>query len=71
MKPWRLASVGCGSEAGCRFEANLVFSEPAFLSDGSALRDLLDVAIHRLPAKYRVPVLRWRLRRPRLPYRLR
>jgi hypothetical protein len=38
---------------------------------GSALRDLLDVAIHRLPAKYRVPVLRWRLRRPRLPYRLR
>jgi RNA polymerase sigma factor (sigma-70 family) len=31
--------------------------EPAFRSDGSALREVLDEAIHRLPAKYRAAIV--------------
>jgi RNA polymerase sigma factor (sigma-70 family) len=37
--------------------SNLASSEPAFQSDGSALRDVLDEAIHRLPAKYRAAIV--------------
>jgi RNA polymerase sigma factor (sigma-70 family) len=37
--------------------SNLVSAEPVFPNDGSTLRDVLDEAIHRLPAKYRAPVI--------------
>jgi RNA polymerase sigma factor (sigma-70 family) len=37
--------------------SNLVSPETAFPKDGLALRDVLDEAIDRLPAKYRAPVI--------------
>jgi RNA polymerase sigma factor (sigma-70 family) len=36
---------------------SLAHSEPSFPRDGSALREVLDEAIHRLPAKYRAAIV--------------